>query len=199
MIEVFVIGTVETEPVFSHKAWGEKFYKFTVASARISGVVDHLPCVASEILTKDISVGDRVTVRGDLRSFKHYDTNKCEIYMFGDSLETPEPDAIDENEAWGKAYISKVCDLRQTPATLRDITDLVLKSVWDEHYAYIPSIAWGRNALRVTEFERGTPVRIDGRFQSRQYEKRLPDGETETRTAYELSLAVIEETEVEDA
>ncbi len=203
MIEILVVGTVKSEPRFSHKTWGEKFYEFSIASERHSGVIDNLPCVASEVIAKGIKAGDRVKVQGDLRSFRHYDSNKCEIYIFADILETPEPDEMDQNEAWGEAYISKTSEPRETPL-LRIITDMILKSVLGNNkFSYIPSITWSRNAIRAANMPRGTLVRIDGRFQSRQYTKVLENGEAELRIAYELSLAIIEviddETEEKDA
>ena len=42
--------------------------------------------------------------------------------------------------------------------------------------------------------EVGTEVKITGRVQSRNYEKKLEDGSTETRVAYEVSIASMEVT-----
>ena len=40
--------------------------------------------------------------------------------------------------------------------------------------------------------EVGTEVKITGRVQSRTYEKKYEDGTTETRVAYEVSIASME-------
>ena len=67
---------------------------------------------------------------------------------------------------------------------------------------YIPSIAWGRNARFCQNMEVGTEVKITGRVQSRTYEKKYEDGTTETRVAYEVSIAsmeVVNEEETEKA
>ena len=57
---------------------------------------------------------------------------------------------------------------------------------------YIPAIAWGRNARFCQNIEVGTKVKITGRVQSRNYEKKFEDGTTQTRTAYEVSISSLE-------
>jgi hypothetical protein len=44
----------------------------------------------------------------------------------------------------------------------------------------------------------GTKVKCEGRIQSREYTKCLENGNTEVRTAYEVSVSKIEEWEEED-
>ena len=53
---------------------------------------------------------------------------------------------------------------------------------------YIPIIAWGRNARFAKSLKVGNNVRIWGRIQSRNYQKRISDEETITKTAYEVSV-----------
>ena len=62
----------------------------------------------------------------------------------------------------------------------------------------IPSIAWGRNARFCQNMEVGTEVKITGRVQSRNYEKKHEDGTVETRVAYEVSIASMEITNNEE-
>ena len=57
---------------------------------------------------------------------------------------------------------------------------------------YIPAIAWGRNAKYAGEFAVGDKVAVSGRIQSRTYQKVLPDGSTEERVAYEVSVSQLE-------
>ena len=58
---------------------------------------------------------------------------------------------------------------------------------------YIPCIAWGRNAVYAGGLCVGTKIRISGRIQSREYRKRMEDGNLITRVAYEVSIIKIEE------
>ena len=57
---------------------------------------------------------------------------------------------------------------------------------------YIPSIAWGRNARFCQNLEVGTEVKVVGRVQSRNYEKKLEDGTILKKVAYEVSIGSLE-------
>ena len=96
------------------------------------------------------------------------------------------------NEVVLVGYICKKPIYRQTPFG-REIADILLAVNRAYNKSdYIPSIAWGRNARFCQNLEVGTEVKISGRVQSRNYEKKLADGSTETRIAYEVSIASME-------
>ena len=56
----------------------------------------------------------------------------------------------------------------------------------------MPCIAWGRNARTVSELPVGSRLYIQGRIQSRRYQKQLSDGTVQDRTAHEVSCSSIE-------
>lgn len=69
---------------------------------------------------------------------------------------------------------------------------------------FIPCICWQETADEVAGWEQGTKVRLLGRYQSREYDKEVATyyaggkeafRETERRTAYELSVQLIEKME----
>ena len=96
------------------------------------------------------------------------------------------------NEVVLIGYICKKPIYRQTPFG-REIADLLLAVNRAYNKSdYIPSIAWGRNARFCQNLEVGTRVKIVGRVQSRNYEKKLEDGTVETRVAYEVSIGSLE-------
>ena len=64
---------------------------------------------------------------------------------------------------------------------------------------YIPCIAWGRTARFCENMEVGTEVKIVGRVQSRQYEKKHEDGTIENKVAYEVSVGSLEVIEKKDS
>lgn len=53
---------------------------------------------------------------------------------------------------------------------------------------YIPCITWGRTARFASHLKVGDKVTLLGRFQSRAYQKQLPDGTVIGKTAYEVSV-----------
>lgn len=84
---------------------------------------------------------------------------------------------------------------RTTPLG-REITDILLAV--NRLYGksdYIPCIAWGRNARFASTFQIGDNIKIWGRVQSRDYQKKLEDGRVEIRTAYEVSIFKLERVE----
>ena len=63
---------------------------------------------------------------------------------------------------------------------------------------YIPCICWGSNARLADSLEVGSHVSVCGRIQSREYQKKLENGEFERRTTYEVSINKIKVVESEE-
>ena len=96
------------------------------------------------------------------------------------------------NEVVLIGYICKKPVYRQTPFG-REIADLLLAVNRAYNKSdYIPSIAWGRNARFCQNLEVGTEVRVVGRVQSRNYEKKFEDGTVLKKVAYEVSIGSLE-------
>lgn len=81
--------------------------------------------------------------------------------------------------------------VRHTPLG-KTITNIILRvrnSVTENYY--IPIILWGDDAYKVAEMKAHDIINIKGRFQSREYIKRISDTETRTMMAYEVSARLI--------
>ena len=201
MNKIVLAGLVTEEPTFSHEVHGEKFYRFYLSSSRQSGNCDVLMCTVPEIIKNGISEGNKVKVLGEIRTRNVHEDDKShlEVTVFVKEVLLYEKD---ENNVELDGFICKEPVYRETPFG-RQITDLIVASNRERNYKsdYIPCIAWGRNAIRTSEFNVGTRVKVSGRLQSREYNKRLGDETYEVRTAYELSAAMVdavEESEGED-
>ena len=57
---------------------------------------------------------------------------------------------------------------------------------------YMPCIAWGRNARFSGNLAVGDNIKIWGRIQSREYQKKISEEETVTKTAFEISISKME-------
>lgn len=207
---ITLAGVVEKEPEYSHEVLGEGFYVFMLKCSRTSGNEDVLPVMISDRLTdiKEIKVGQVVAVLGQIRSFnKHTDNMKSKLILtvFAREFEVLTQDSeefntnINTNIVVLGAYICKPPIYRCTPKG-REIAD-VLVAV-NRPYGksdYIPCIAWGRNARFVGGLETGEHIQIQGRFQSREYTKKISDNEIETRVAYEVSVSKIDYAEEGEA
>lgn len=207
---ITLAGVVEREPEYSHEVLGEGFYVFMLKCSRTSGNKDILPVIISERLTDitEIKVGQVVTVSGQIRSFnRHIDDVKRRLILTvfarefealtQDSEELPFED--NTNMVTLDAYICKPPIYRCTPKG-REIADILVAV--NRPYGksdYIPCIAWGRNARFAGGLEVGEHIQIQGRFQSREYAKKISDNEVETRTAYEVSVSKIDYAEEGEA
>lgn len=195
-----LVGKVVSEKNYSHEIYGEKFYVFNLEVVRLSSTVDIIPITVSErLLTElDLEIGKKVKVEGQFRSYNNYENerNRLILTVFAKEIkEISDQDAEAEevtNEVVLIGYICKKPIYRQTPFG-REIADVLLAVNRAYNKSdYIPSIAWGRNARFCQNMEVGTEVKITGRVQSRNYEKKLEDGTVQTRVAYEVSIASME-------
>ncbi|MBR3162615.1 MAG: single-stranded DNA-binding protein [Clostridia bacterium] len=202
-----LVGKVTGEKRFSHEIYGERFYIFDLSIARLSGNADVIPVTVSERLITDsmLEEGRKLMVKGQFRSYNSYENekNKLILTVFAkDIAEVKEPEIEEENDMVSKDTITNevvligfVCKkpiYRQTPFG-REIADLLLAVNRAYNKSdYIPTIAWGRNARFCQNLEVGTQVKIVGRVQSRQYEKKFEDGTSEIRVAYEVSVGSLE-------
>ena len=215
-----LVGKVTSEKQFSHEIYGERFYSFDLLVPRLSGTPDIIPVTASErLFTDDMMVeGTKLLIKGQFRSYNSYENekNKLILTVFAKDIEkleeVEEQDVENEqdenveenaqkemvkkdaitNEVVLIGYICKKPIYRQTPFG-REIADILLAVNRAYNKSdYIPSIAWGRNARFCQNIEVGTEVKIVGRVQSRNYEKKLEDGTVIKKVAYEVSIGSLE-------
>ena len=202
-----LVGNITSEKKYSHEIYGEKFYVFNMEVVRLSSTTDIIPITVSERLLTDIdlTIGKKVSVEGQFRSYNNYENEKNRLILTVFAKEITELNESDEeekeevtNEVVLVGYVCKKPIYRQTPFG-REIADVLLAVNRAYNKSdYIPSIAWGRNARFCQNREVGTEVKITGRIQSRTYEKKFEDGTSETRVAYEVSIASMEVVNQED-
>ena len=199
-----LVGKVTSEKKFSHEIYGESFYIFDLEVARLSGNADIIPITISErlILEKELEIGDRVSIEGQFRSYNSYQNEKSRLILtvFAKDVQflpnqeeeiTVGKDII-SNEVVLDGYLCKKPIYRKTPFG-REISDILLAVNRAYNKSdYIPCIAWGRTARFCENLEVGTELRVTGRVQSREYEKKYEDGTVEKRIAYEVSVSNLE-------
>ena len=203
---LILVGKVTSEKRFSHEIYGEKFYIFDMEVPRLSDTTDIIPITASERIINDelIAIGNKLIIKGQFRSYNSYENerNKLILTVFAKDVILAEDENLSEeekeetqrtsNEVTLVGYICKKPIYRQTPFG-REIADILLAVNRAYNKSdYIPSIAWGRNARFSQNIPTGTEVKIIGRVQSRNYEKKHEDGTIENRVAYEVSISSLE-------
>lgn len=193
---IYVSGKVIEECEFSHEIYGEGFYLFKISSERLSDNEDILPITISERLIdkSKITIGTRVEVIGQLRSYNNYNSkkNKLVLTIFAREINLLEEETEQNpNQIFLNGFICKPPVYRKTPFG-REISDiLVAVNRAYNKSDYIPCIAWGRNARYLSTLGVGANIKLWGRVQSRKYQKKNGDI-IEQRVAYEVSISKIE-------
>ena len=203
-----ITGKLKGEFVYSHSVFGEDFYTVRARVPRLSQSFDEIPLLISNRLLNLNELYENKVVRaqGQLRSYNQHIEGKSKLLLslFVRDLEvldmSEEELATSENpnQIFLDGYVCKTPVYRKTPLG-REITDLLLAVNRPYNKSdYIPAIAWGRNARFASHFPVGSKLKIWGRIQSRNYQKRINEnGETELRTAFEVSISKME-TEKQD-
>lgn len=194
---VTITGLVASGAEFSHDMFGEKFYEFKIAVPRESGAVDILPVQMSECLfdVDKLSIDTMIKVSGQIRTRNDNSGQKSKLVLtiFAEDVDLmPYGEKTGINNVVLDGYICKETTYRETPFG-REICDLFLAV--NRAYgksSYIPCVTWGRTAKFARTLNVGQHIKVTGRLQSREYNKVLEDGNSETRTAYELSVFKLE-------
>ncbi|MBE3591575.1 MAG: single-stranded DNA-binding protein [Thermoanaerobacter sp.] len=201
---VVVVGKIFTDLEYSHELYGEEFFNFILEVPRLSETKDYLPVTISNRLFEgmNLQVGTRIKIEGQLRSYNRKSPeegkNKLILTIFArDIMTIPEEEVVkNPNEIFLDGFICKKPVYRTTPFG-REITDLLIAVNRPYNKSdYIPVIAWGRNAKFSEKLEIGDRIRLWGRVQSREYQKKLGD-EVVTKVAYEVSITRMEVVEKE--
>ena len=189
--KIFLRGRVAAPPQPSHSNHGVDYQVFPLTVCRLSGAEDHINVVASASMLErsPLLEGDRVSLLGQVRSYNNKSGvgSRLVITVYARELFLETEQEEDENHLTLAGTICKPPSLRSTPLG-RVICDMILAV--NRRYGradYLPCIAWGSLAHQCGQMEVGSPLRLEGRLQSRTYTKVLPDG-TQERVAYEISV-----------
>ena len=187
---IFLRGRMAARPVLSHANHGVDYFTFPLAVRRLSGAEDRLNIVASREQLERLSLcGDGpIAVYGEVRTFNNRSGVGSRLVVSVFARELDQEPGEDENCLELTGTLCKPPVLRATPLG-RTICDMIVAS--NRRYGradYLPVIAWGQLAVKASRLGVGDPLALEGRVQSRTYHKVLESGETEERTAYEVSM-----------
>lgn len=200
--KIYLEGKVTSGLEFSHEMYGEGFYTFDLDVMRLSDSVDTLNITVSERLLSDIKleVGIDVIVEGQLRSYNKFidGSNKLILTVFARNIEPCLERSKNPNEIFLDGYICKEPIYRTTPFG-REIADVLLAVNRAYNKSdYIPTIAWGRNSRFCQTLSVGDNIKVWGRLQSREYQKKVSDSEVVRKIAYEVSISKMERAQKEE-
>lgn len=187
---IMIVGKIVGDIQFSHLTRELKFYTATVSVTRLSGTVDNIPVLFSQRYYEQAMLlkNAPVLLKGQIRTYnKDIDGhNKLIVTMFVQEVLPPAPVQVNDVCLYGT--ICREPTYRVTPFG-KQICDLMIAVNRDNGKSdYIPCIAWGRTAKYASYLRVGDKLAVSGRFQSRDYQKQMDDGNVTTKTAYEVSI-----------
>lgn len=184
-------GRIAQQLQFDHELFDEQFYTTTLCVPRTSGAEDFLPVTISErlLIGQALAVGSELCMKGQLRTHNKIQkgSSRLVITAFAQQILNCEEDRENANQVRLTGMLCKLPVFRTTPFG-REIADLMIAV--NRAYGksdYLPCIAWGSTARFAASLKTGDRVWLEGRFQSRIYQKQLPDGTMQNKTAYEVS------------
>ena len=196
--QAIIAGEVCSELTFSHMIYGERFFQFKLRIPRLSENYDIVNVTVSERFFSEIKpeYDDLLLVEGQFRSYNNFTEigNRLILTVFAKNITRIEKltDIPNSNQIYLSGYICKAPVYRTTPFQ-REIADILLAvNRFYNKSDYIPCIAWGRNAKFAEGLPVGTHLRLWGRIQSRDYQKRIDDENFIIKTAYEISISKME-------
>ncbi|MCL2049899.1 MAG: single-stranded DNA-binding protein [Defluviitaleaceae bacterium] len=202
---ITIAGKISSDLSFSHEIYGEGFWQLDVEVERLSGQSDILPVTVSEriIERERMKIGQPIKIVGQIRSYNNYvetdRKNKLVLTIFARDIAMPDDNADNPNDVFLEGFLCKPAVYRVTPFG-REIADLLVAVNRSYNKSdYIPCIVWGRNARFAEKLAVGERVRLWGRMQSRQYQKKIDEDTILEKTAYEVSVAKVEQGEGEGA
>ncbi len=184
-------GRVVSEPVCTHTVSGWDHYGFQLEVPRLSGRVDtlniHMPSYI--LLNRGIGLESTVKIRGSIRSRNVHESERYRLLLGVKATEAELcAELACENRVELSGCLCRPPVYRETPLGRR-VCDIMLAVRRKYGRAdFLPLIIWGENAVRAGMLSPGDRIFCSGRFQSREYTKRLETGE-EQRTAFEVSVS----------
>jgi len=199
--KIYLEGEVITELEFSHEMYGEGFYTFYLEVQRLSDTKDKLFITVSERLMAglDLCCSSSIIVEGQLRSYNKFvdGCNRLILTVFARNIQPCIEKSKNPNQIYLDGFICKPPVYRTTPFG-REISDmLVAVNRAYNKSDYIPTIAWGRNSRFCQNLDVGDNIKVWGRLQSREYQKKVSEDEVMKKMAYEVSISKMEKVEAE--
>lgn len=181
----------------SHSIQGIEFSKANLIVHREDGKEDALN-LRFKKFSNPYEDNQEICLSGNVRSYSsklENGKNKVELYIFTyfDQPELNENDQEEVNRLDIDGRICKIEPLKTTKNGRKNVhlilaNNLIVSDGAKKLNSYIPCIAWGSVAERISTLSVNTKLKILGELHSREYKKTLEDGSFEFRIAHECLI-----------
>ena len=172
---VKIMGICTKNFTYSHSSRNEGFYRTDLVVRGQNKTPERIPVIApGYLIDKEIDYsGMCIEVQGQLRSHNLADPDKNRMLLFVHAkllfLCEKETETADEVSLRGMIWKQPVLYTNASGRRLARLTAAVNRP--GSRTDYIPCICWGENARYVSGLEAGSHIKLQGRFQSRDYIK----------------------------
>lgn len=185
-----IVGHIKTTPELIIEAadWTRKVYETTLTRTRPSETEDTYilqfdgRAAGSKEMLEKIVAGAEVLIGGEIRSENVHDPkpeeSRVKVYIYAEIIAVNDPPVNDQNEVTICGNICKPPHFRLPRRRTQRGKRLAATSIMVAVNSgagtnYIPCVCFGRQAFEANKLEVGDYVEIYGRFQSRDYKKRI--------------------------
>ena len=180
--------TTPTELIVDAEDWARKVYETKLKRTRPSGIQDTFilqfdgHAAGTEEMLDNIKEGVEVMVGGEIRSENvsnpKPEENRVKVFIYAEIIAVNNPPVKDQNEAQICGRICKPPRFRSTRRRSAKgkrvaVASIVVAVNSPSGTNYIPCVCFGWQAFRANLLKVGDYVEIYGRFQSRDYKKRI--------------------------
>lgn len=185
-----IVGEIMAPPelIVDAADWARKIYETKLKRTRPSGTEDIFVlqfdgrATGSEEMLQKIRLGTVVIIGGEIRSENVRDPqpeeNRVKVYIYAEVITVNDPPIKDQNEVEICGNICQPPRLRSThrrsaKGKRAAATSIMVVVNSQSGTNYIPCVCFGWQAFRANLLKVGDYVEIYGRFQSRDYKKRI--------------------------
>ena len=181
----------------SHTIEDINFSKARMLVQRNNGKEDVID-IKFKSLSNHYKENDLVCLTGNVRSYSHKvsETKNCvEVYVFTYFDRPDDEEVVNEVQIDGR--ICKIEKLRQTKTGKHNIHFILANNITSKSgdkrlNAYIPCIAWGNLAQKISQLSVSTPLKITGELRSREHRVAKDDGSYDIQIAHEVYVCSYE-------
>ena len=205
-----IVGEITALPelIVDAADWARKVYEVELTRTRPSGTEDTYilqydgRAAGSKEMLERITEGAEIFCGGEIRSENVHDPkpeeNRVKVFIFAEMIAVNDPPVEDQNEVTICGNICKPPSGRETKRRTRKgrrvtVTRLVVAVNTPTGAYYVPCVCWNEQVEKADDLKVGDYVEIYGRFQSRNFKKRIQGRKLPyLSTSYEVSVVKLE-------
>ena len=205
-----IVGEITTPPelIVDAADWARKVYEVELTRTRPSRTKDTYilqydgRAAGSKEMLERIKEGAEIFCGGEVRSENVHEPkpeeNRVKVFIFAEIIAVNDPPVEDQNEVTICGNICKPPSGRETKRRTRKgqrvtVTRLVVAVNTPTGAYYVPCVCWNEQAEKAADLKVGDYVEIYGRFQSRDFKKRIQGRKLPYLSkSYEVSVVELE-------